>query len=100
MTRRAQGSVGDSARAIRRSCADGRTFIHALCCVPLLLLCACAPMSEQELFERDDRLNLAKEEFGRREASCRRMGGTMIFSTTPLAKTGYHDYKSARCVSL
>ena len=61
---------------------------------------ACAPLTEQQQFEREDRMNLAIEEFGRKEEACRIAGGTMQFSVPPLAKAGYHDYKTAKCVRL
>lgn len=64
----------------------------------VLLLSACAPLSEQHQFDRQDRMNLVREEFGRKEAACRRAGGTMQLSVPPLAKAGYHDYKTAKCV--
>ena len=56
-------------------------------------------MTEEERFAREDRLNLARDEFALREEACRGVGGAMQVSGTPLARNGYHDYKSARCVT-
>jgi hypothetical protein len=66
----------------------------------VLITCACAPLTEQQKFEREDRMNLVIEEFGRKEKACRMVGGTMQFSVPPLAKAGYHDYRTAKCVRL
>ena len=66
----------------------------------VLSLCACAPLTEQQNFERDNRLNLAKEEFLQKEEACKRAGGAMQMQVTPLSKNGRHDYKSARCVGM
>jgi len=60
----------------------------------------CAPMTEDERLERQDRLNLAIEDYARMEEVCHRAGGAMKMSTTPLAKIDFHDYKSARCVTV
>ena len=66
----------------------------------ILSLCACAPLTEHERFDRENRLNLAKEEYLQKEADCRRVGGAMQMQATPLSKNGRHDYMTARCVAL
>ena len=68
--------------------------------VPCFLFAGCAPLTEKQQFERDHRLNLAKEEFLLKEESCRQAGGAMRTQATPLAGLGKHDYKTARCVRL
>ena len=63
-----------------------------------VLLAACVPLSEQQLYERNARLLEAKEEFFAREAYCSKMGGSMEMRTRALGKADYLDYRSARCV--
>ena len=57
-------------------------------------------MTEQQQFERDHRLNLAKEEYLLKEAACEQAGGAMQMRGTPLSKPGRLDYRAARCVAL
>ena len=67
----------------------------------VLLAClawGCAPLTEQELYERSERLNLAKEEYQAREEQCENRGGVMQMSLRPLEKPGYLDYRAATCV--
>jgi len=58
----------------------------------------CTPLTEQQLYERAERLTLAKEEYQAREESCESLGGAMTMRTRPLEKPGYLDYRSANCV--
>lgn len=95
MARQATGRVGESVRASRRY--RGGLIAAATVCVTLSLS-ACAPLTEHELYERENRLNLAKEEFARREAACHRAGGSIRMDRTPLSKAEKSDYESARCV--
>jgi hypothetical protein len=74
--------------------------VSALIVLLTMLPGGCAPMTEDERLERQDRLNLAIEDYARMEQVCRRAGGAMKMSTTPLGKFDYHDYKSARCVTV
>ena len=60
---------------------------------------ACSPLTEQEKFERADRLNQAKESYLAREQQCIEMGGAMSMRAKPLGKPDYLDYKSATCLS-
>ena len=60
---------------------------------------ACSPLTEQERFERADRLNQAKENYLAREQQCVAMGGAMSMRAKPLGKPDYIDYQSATCVS-
>ena len=83
----------------RRSCARRNLFVHLFALVIATSSMGCAPLTEQEQFERDNRLNLAKEDFLVREENCRRSGGAMQMRATPLSKYGTHDYKTARCVA-
>ena len=67
----------------------------------VLLAClawGCAPLTEQEKYERAERLVLAKEEYLAREEQCETRGGVMQMSARPLEKPGYLDYRSATCV--
>jgi len=58
----------------------------------------CAPLTEQQLYDRAERLTLAKEEYQAREERCESLGGAMTMRTRPLEKPGYLDYRSANCV--
>lgn len=77
-----------------------RTAIVRGCLGPLIvgLLWGCTPLTEQQLYERAERLNLAKEEYQARENRCEQLGGAMTMRTRPLEKPGYLDYRSASCV--
>ena len=88
----APGCEGESARASCRYYGIAAAFVAAV------FLAACAPLSEQERYERENRLNLAKEEFARLEAACRRAGGSIRMDRTPLSRNEKADYESARCV--
>ena len=61
-------------------------------------LWGCSPMTEQQKYERTERLNLAKEEFQAREQQCEKRGGVMHMRTRPLEKPGYLDYRAASCI--
>jgi len=62
------------------------------------LVWGCTPLTEQQLYERAERLTLAKEEYQARENRCESLGGAMTMRTRPLEKPGYLDYRSASCV--
>jgi hypothetical protein len=63
-----------------------------------ILLCACAPLTEIERYELEDRLILAREEFSRKAEFCESSGGSMSMTARTLGQPDYFDYKSARCV--
>ena len=63
------------------------------------LSAACAPLTEQERYERADRLNQAKEHYLAREQICLEMGGAMSMRGRTLGQPDYLDYQSATCVS-
>jgi len=65
--------------------------------VLFLFLCSCASMTEEERFEREDRLIIAREDFYRQKESCRKFGGTMQIRSRTLGELTYLDYKTARC---
>jgi len=66
----------------------------------LVTVCACAPLSEEERYERENQLILAKEEFSRRAEYCEQMGGSMSMQqTSKLRAPSLVDYRSAACVS-
>ena len=77
-----------------------RNAIVRLGCCALVTgaLWGCAPMTEQQKYERAERLTLAKEEFNAREQQCEQRGGVMHMRTRPLEKPGYLDYRAATCV--
>ncbi len=73
--------------------------------VVFLLLASCATSTEDEgaerMYDREDRLILAREEFERRSVDCRRNGGVMenrTDSSSKLRKRTAHDYRMAQCV--
>ena len=85
--------------AMLRHKRGGRSVgVRLILSVLTLSICACAPLTEQEQFEREDRLNLAKEDYQRKDEDCQRAGGAMQMQATPLSKFGRHDYKTAKCV--
>jgi hypothetical protein len=50
------------------------------------------------MYEREERLMMAKEEYVAREYRCEHLGGAMTLQTRPLEKPGYLEYRSATCV--
>lgn len=62
------------------------------------VLWGCAPLTEQERYERAELLNQAREEYQRREKACENSGGAMQMRAHTLLDPGYLDYRSARCV--
>ena len=58
----------------------------------------CAPLSEEERFERTERLYLAREEYLVREQKCQSRGGVMQMRTHTLRKPGDRDDRAATCV--
>ena len=62
------------------------------------LLSACAPLSEDQKYERAERLTLAREAYAVREEQCINMGGVMHLQKRPLEKPSPMDYRAARCV--
>jgi len=61
------------------------------------LTVACAPYTEQEMYEQADRLNLAKEQYVVRKERCEQLGGSMILRAQRLQEPGYHEYSMAKC---
>jgi hypothetical protein len=73
--------------------------------VVFLLLASCATSTEDEraerIYEREDELILAREEFERRSVECRRNGGMMQnleYSASRSRKLTAHDYRKVQCV--
>lgn len=62
------------------------------------LFWGCTPLTEQQLYERAERLTVAKEQYYAREQQCENRGGAMSMRTRPLEKPGYLDYQSATCI--
>ncbi len=74
--------------------------------VVFLLLASCATPTEEEraerMYDQEDELILAKEEFERERKECERTGGSMVItrhSSSKLTNPDVSDYKMARCVS-
>ena len=64
----------------------------------LLLLVGCAPMDEERIYAREDRLNQAREEYHQKARACRAAGGIMVIRKR-MRDYDYHDYKMASCQS-
>jgi hypothetical protein len=64
------------------------------------LLCSCSTRNEDQYYERQDKLVLAKEEFDQKKKSCRAMSGSMHIRLKTLGEYDYHDYRLARCVKI
>jgi hypothetical protein len=62
------------------------------------LALACAPYSAQQVYEYEDRLNQARDQYVANKERCEQHGGSMIMRAQRLEKPGYHDYRLARCV--
>ena len=60
---------------------------------------ACANLTEEQRYERENRLILAREEFAVRSKSCRESGGAMQIERHGTRREfDYFEYKNARCV--
>ncbi len=75
--------------------------------VVFLLLASCATSTEDEraerMYDREDGLTLAREEYERRRVACQRHGGAMQipkYSSSKLKQSAAHDYRMAQCVKL
>lgn len=68
----------------------------------LLLLCGCATVSEERLYERENRRVLAEEEFYHRKEMCEQAGGRMVVTleTSRLGSKRYSasEYRRAQCM--
>ena len=58
----------------------------------------CAPYTEQEEYERADRINQAKEQYVVNKEHCEQRGGWMIMPEQRLVEPGYMEYSMAKCV--
>jgi len=72
--------------------------------LPLLLLvfvCSCAPLTEDEKYERDVKKIEAGEKYQLEEAACKRRGGVMVYQYFSNSKRkdepDSKNIKSARC---
>ncbi len=59
---------------------------------------ACAPLSEEQRYDREHRLTLAREEYAQKAAYCESMGGSMSMELHALRQPTLVDYRAARCV--
>ena len=65
------------------------------------LLSGCAPLTEEQRFEREDALIVAQEEYAVREVACRDAGGVMVISGWSSGMKTRHsvsDYRLAQCI--
>lgn len=75
-----------------------RIIVVRLSVFLLVPICACAPLTETERYELENRLVLAQEEYSRKAESCESSGGSMSMTARTIGQPDYFDYKSARCV--
>ena len=62
------------------------------CALAACMLCACAPLTEQERHDWHEHRSMAFEEYQVRAEQCQDRGGYMSMRSRPL------DYNSATCV--
>ena len=73
--------------------------ILLLTCVVIGGSSACAGFTDDERYERENRLILAREDYAIRAEQCRKSGGEMkIRRFSSLREFDYFEYKNARCV--
>ncbi len=90
----------------RRSKPTGISFASlttlSVFVVVFLMLTSCATMTEQEKYERQDRLVVAMENYELKAAACRAAGATVMITARATRIKAYKytrsDYESARCV--
>ena len=80
-------------------------IVVALLVAGQVALAACAPLSEEQVLEREydreNKLLVAREEYLRRRAACKQRGGVMQidrYSSTRSQKFSAVEYKSAQCL--
>lgn len=70
----------------------------------LLSACACAPLTEDQIYDRDVREIEANERFLEKEADCKRRRGVMVYSYRSKTRTGTErstaDIVTARCETM
>lgn len=69
----------------------------------VVLLCGCTPLTDQQRFEREDALIVAREEFTVRQLACRNAGGTMAiigWRTGFRVRHSISDYRLAQCLRM
>lgn len=82
---------------------DTRPITLSVLVVVFLMLASCATLSEEKLYERENALVLAREDYQARQHACYEAGGAMMINTggQKLRKRyTRHDYKFAQCVRL
>jgi starvation-inducible outer membrane lipoprotein len=70
----------------------------ALTTLSALLLSACATMTEDQKYERENKRVIAMERFHQSEAACQRMGGVMEMTAKRWGQLSHHEYAAAKCV--
>ncbi len=70
----------------------------ALTTLSVLLLSACATLTEEQQFALEDKRVLAMEQFYQAEETCQRMGGVMEMTEKRWGKRSHRDYAAAKCV--
>ena len=67
----------------------------------LVSVCACAPLTEDQIYDREVREIEASEKFREDEADCKRRGGIMIYNNNSATRTkrkpNNADIITARC---
>ena len=67
----------------------------------LMSVCACAPLTEDQIYDREVREIEANEKFLEEEADCKRRGGIMVYNNNSATRTkrkpNNADIVTARC---
>ena len=67
----------------------------------LMSVCACAPLTEDQIYDREVREIEASDEFRQEEADCKRRRGVMVYTNNSATRTkrnsSNQDVITARC---
>ena len=78
-----------------------RNYTNLLIASVFVLLASCATLTEEQKYERADRLVQAREQFSLKEISCRNSGAKIVMRrsmASRLYRYSRHDYDSAECL--
>ncbi|GMR17486.1 MAG: hypothetical protein BMS9Abin32_601 [Gammaproteobacteria bacterium] len=105
--RESAASTRRSNKTCRPCVPAARTLLaRSLLGAAFFLFAACAVVTEEQraerMYDREDRLILARESYQQRLVACRRSGGAMqitSYSSARLGRYSARDYKMAQCVA-
>ena len=73
-------------------------LLTAFTTLSLLLLSACATLTEEQKYNVENKRLIAKERFDQAEAACLRMGGVMEMTAKRWGERTHRDYAAAKCI--